>query len=292
MMVSFDGLWRSLPGLVLLSPAEADTLLGRVHELAGVVAERDPEVAMERPVETIPHSMWIEAAPPPHQISVLVNDTFVTLLPNLLAEALTASKPQPAVSDDAVAVRALVTAGDLGALWGGLLERDDVHRHRCDELWWSSDMDSGEDSANDIQATIRLDDGSLAISVGAKAHLDAALAVMREIEPSAMVVRQTTSPAGAPPAPWAAAHGVTAQAVALWERQWPDEAAFALHCYSPREAAGTNDSQPLVELMLRELEFHAARARAEGRPAPDMAVVRDGLGMALPPTALTVPTAA
>jgi hypothetical protein len=49
------------------------------------------------------------------------------------------------------------------------------------------------------------------------------------------------------------------------------------------EAAESIENRARLELVLRELEFHAARVRREGRPAPYMAAVRERLGMKLPP---------
>ena len=291
MIVSFDGLWRALPGFVALSPSEADILVARVHELAGVISERDPDVPSERPVETIPHSMWIEASPAPPAVVALVACTALEFLPEVLAESL-AGRTRLAIDDENVQVRARITADDIGAIWTGLVERDDILCHRCDELWWLARLDSGDDGSASMQNTIRMDDGSLAISLASAGHLDRLLAAIGDIEPSAMVARKTTRCTSAPPAPWAAPSGVDDQAIALWEQQWPDEASFALHCCTPREAAESIDSQPQLELVLRELEFHAERVRREGRAAPDMTAVRERLGMERPPTVLTVAAAA
>ena len=93
-----------------------------------------------------------------------------------------------------------------------------------------------------------------------------------------------TSTGGEAPAPWADPKGTGAQAVALWEQQWPDQEVFALDCRTPREAAGSMENRAMLELVLRELEFHAARVRRQGRPAPHMAAVRERLGMKMPPT--------
>jgi len=43
------------------------------------------------------------------------------------------------------------------------------------------------------------------------------------------------------------------------------------------------ENRAMLELVLRELEFHAARVRRQGRPAPHMAAVRERLGMKMPP---------
>jgi hypothetical protein len=130
---------------------------------------------------------------------------------------------------------------------------------------------------------VRMEEGCLAIWANSRERLDGILAVICEIEPSVVVARTATSTGGEPPAPWADPKGTSAQAVALWERQWPDQEVFALNCRTPREAAESIENQPRLELVLRDLEFHAARVRRQGRPAPKMAAVRERLGMKLPP---------
>lgn len=302
-MVPVGGMWRSLPGHVVLSPAEADTMLGRVNEVVGVMDKRDPDVPSDPAVEAIPPSLVTDPGPPhpPHVVMLMVA-TAGGMLPELLARARAGRSPHPFIGDPAERVRARVVVDDLGALWTGLLERDHITRPCCDELWWSTDPDpvSGlrKEAMHDLEdgdsvvATIRLDEGCLAVSVPLSGHLDDLLAVMREVEPSALVARQAISPPTDCPVSWAATSGVTAASVDLWELQWPDQAAFALHCCTPREAAQAIRTHPLLELLLRELEFHSARVRAEGRPAPDMAAVRERLDMTLPPTMLTVPAAA
>jgi len=113
-----------------------------------------------------------------------------------------------------------------------------------------------------------------------------------ELEPSAVVARTAASAGGEAPAPWADPKGTSAQVVALWEQQWPDQEVFALDCRTPREAAESIESQPRLELVLRELEFHAARVRRQGRSAPNMAAVRERLGMKLPPMVSMLPATA
>ena len=134
-----------------------------------------------------------------------------------------------------------------------------------------------------IKAMVRIEEGRLAIWANSRERIDGILAVIREGEPSAVVARMATSTGGEAPAPWADPKGTGAQAVALWEQQWPDQEVFALDSRTPREAAESIESHPRLELVLRELEFHAARVRRQGRPAPDMAAVRERLGMKLPP---------
>jgi hypothetical protein len=293
--VPVGGIWRSLPGHVVLSPAEADRMLGRVHDVVGVTRKREPDVPSEPPAEAIPPRMLTDPGPPhpPHVVPLMLAAA-TGMLPELLAEAR-AHRPSRATGNDEVAsVRARIDADDLGALWSGLLDRGDIHCQSCDELSWSVDqgLESCNEGGESIGARVRLDDGCLTASAGSRDHLDDILAVMRHIEPSTLVAREAVSRAGAPPAPWASPAGVSSSAVARWVQRWPDEAAFELHCSTPREAADDIKTHPLLELLLRELEFHAAGVRREGRPAPDMAAVRERLGMALPPTLLTVAAAA
>jgi hypothetical protein len=143
-----------------------------------------------------------------------------------------------------------------------------------------------------IKAMVRLEGAWLAIWANSRERFDGILAVICEIEPSAVVVRTASCTGGAPPAPWADPRGTSAQAVALWEEQWLDQEVFALDCRTPREAAESIENQPRLELELRELEFHAARVRRQGRPAPDMAAIRELLGMKLPPMVSMVPATA
>jgi hypothetical protein len=134
-----------------------------------------------------------------------------------------------------------------------------------------------------IKAMVRIDEGCLAIWANSGERIDGILAVICEVEPSAVVARMATSTGGEPPAPWADPKPTSGQAVGLWEQQWPDQVVFALDCRTPREAAESIESQPRLELVLRELEFHAAHVRRQGHPAPNMAAVRERLGMKLPP---------
>ncbi|TMK43134.1 MAG: hypothetical protein E6G66_15775, partial [Actinobacteria bacterium] len=86
-MVPDGGIWRSLPGLVVLSPAEADILVGRVNELASVVVECGPGDAPQLGVGAIPPSMLPEMGPPPPpEVARVLVDTANAMLPELLAE--------------------------------------------------------------------------------------------------------------------------------------------------------------------------------------------------------------
>ena len=256
-MVPDGGIWRSLPGLVVLSPAEADILVGRVNELASVVVECGPGDAPQLGVGAIPPSMLPEMGPPPPpEVARVLVDTANAMLPELLAEARLGRIPQVNADDEVVVnVRARVAADDAGALGTGFPEQDDIHLRPGDELRWTG------------------------------YPLDA-------LEPSAVVSRMATSTGGEPSAPWAGPKGTSAEAVALWEQQWPDQAAFALDGRTPREAAESIENHLRLELVLRELEFHAARVRRQGRPAPNMAAVRERLGMKLPPMVSMLPVTA
>ena len=143
-----------------------------------------------------------------------------------------------------------------------------------------------------IKAMVRIEEGCLAIWANSRERIDGILAVIREGDPSAVVARTAASTGGEPPAPRAGLKGTGAQAVPLWEQQWPDQVVFALDCRTPREAAASIESQPRLELVLRELEFHAARVRRQGRPAPHMAAVRERLGMKLSPMLSMLPVTA
>jgi hypothetical protein len=256
-MVPDGGIWRSLPGLVVLSPAEADILVGRVHELASVLVECGSGDELQPSLEAIPPSMLPEMGPPPPpEVATVMVNTANGMLPELLAEARLGRMPQLNADDEVVVnVQARVTADDVGALWARLLEWDDIHLQPADELRWTG------------------------------RPLDA-------LEPSAVVSRRATSTGGQPSAPWAGPKGSSAEAVALWEQQWPDQAAFALDGRTPREAVESIENHPRLELVLRELEFHAARVRRHGRPAPNMAAVREQLGTKLPPMVSMLPVTA
>jgi hypothetical protein len=308
-MVPDGGIWRSLPGLVVVSPAEADILVGRVHKLASVLVESGPSDVPQPSIEAIPPSMLPEIGPPPPpEVATVMADTAKGMLPELLAEARLGRMPQLNADDEVVIhVQARVTTNDVGALWAGLLERDDIHLRPGDVLWWSGrpldDTDHGRralrlpdrgfaagralhvhegDDGVVIKAMVRMEEACLSIWANSTERIDGILAVICEVEPSAVVARTATSTGGEPPAAWAGPKG-TSEAVALWEKQWPDQAVFALDCRTPREAAESIENHPRLELVLRELEFHAARVRRQGRPAPNMAAVRERLGMKLPP---------
>jgi hypothetical protein len=134
-----------------------------------------------------------------------------------------------------------------------------------------------------IEAMVRIEKGRLAIWANSRERIDGILAVLWEVEPSAVVARIAVSTGGEPPSPWVGPKENSAEAVALWEQQWPDQAVFALDCRTPQEAADSIENHPRLELVLRELEFQAARVRRQGRPAPNMAAVRECLGMKRPP---------
>src|SRR5205823_2329860 len=94
---------RSLPGLVVLSPAEADTLVGRVHKLASVLVECGPSDAFQPNVEAIPPSMLPEIGPPPPpEVARVMVDTANGMLPELLAEARLGRMPQLNADDEVV----------------------------------------------------------------------------------------------------------------------------------------------------------------------------------------------
>ncbi|MEA2587297.1 MAG: hypothetical protein QOH66_224 [Actinomycetota bacterium] len=315
-MVPDGGIWRSLPGLVVLSPAEADILVGRVHRLASVLVECGPGDAARPSFEVIPPSMLPGMGPPPPpEVARVMADTANGMLPELLAEARLDRMSQLNADDEVVVhVQARVTADDGGALWASLMERDDIHLGPGDELLWSGRSLDATDRRRTalrlpdrgfvagrathahegdgvlVKAMVRMEKGCLVIWANSMERVDGILAVIREIEPLAVVARSAAS-TGAAPAPWADPKGTSAQAAALWEQEWPDQAVFALDCRTPREAAESIDNQPRLELVLRELEFHAARVRRQGRPAPDMAAVRERLGMKLPPMASMLGTA-
>jgi hypothetical protein len=116
------------------------------------------------------------------------------------------------------------------------------------------------------------------ILIDSRGSLEDAVGFIREVDPSVVLGVATCAPVGAP-APWAQGEGIAAADVARWEEEWPDQPAFARECLTPSQAWYCLDGHTLLELALRDLEFHAGRVRREGRPAPDMALLRERLHM-------------
>src|SRR2546426_5506147 len=112
------------------------------------------------------------------------------------------------------------------------------------------------------------------VSVNSRPRLDAVLALVREIDPGVAVVEEQGEVPGHT-AVWEKTLGrVSPDAVAAWERAWPDQPLRALDSLTPRRAARLPRQWLRLELGLRELEFHAAQARRAGYPIPDLAALR------------------
>jgi hypothetical protein len=197
-------------------------------------------------------------------------------------------------ADDEVVVhvQARVTADDVGALWASLLERDDIHLGPGDELLWSGRSLDATDHRRTalrlpdrgfvagrathvhegdgvlVKAMVRMEEACLAIWANSRERIDGILAIICEVEPSAVVARTATSTGGEPPAPWAGPKGTSAEAVALWEKLWPDQAVFALDCRTPREAAESIENYPRLNWCCGTWSFmaHVFAGRVVQRP--------------------------
>jgi hypothetical protein len=117
------------------------------------------------------------------------------------------------------------------------------------------------------------------VSVNSRPRLDAVLALVREIDPGAAVVEEQSEVPGHTAVWEKTLGGVSPDAVAAWERAWPDQPLRALDNLTPRRSATLPRQRPRLELVLRELEFHAAQARRAGYPIPDLAALRAILRM-------------
>jgi hypothetical protein len=72
------------------------------------------------------------------------------------------------------------------------------------------------------------------------------------------------------------------EARAAWQEAWLDERVPALGGRTPREAAGDPAGRPLLEALLRELEFREDLTGGEGGQGPGVAALREALGMTAP----------
>ncbi|HYT80254.1 MAG TPA: tetratricopeptide repeat protein [Actinomycetota bacterium] len=135
------------------------------------------------------------------------------------------------------------------------------------------------------RGTLGFDAGGISVEVNSMERLDRLVAILREIGASPRVVsRDVVDPAGevellrsggsgSPPG------GGSAEAARAWQQVWLDEAVPALGGLTPREAAEGLDSRPLLESLLRDLEWRWESARARGSSVPDIDAIRLELGM-------------
>jgi hypothetical protein len=73
-------------------------------------------------------------------------------------------------------------------------------------------------------------------------------------------------------------HG-SPQAATAWQRSWVDEEIPALGGLTPHEAADDLESRPLLEALLRDLEWRWEASKAGGSAVPDIESLREELGM-------------
>lgn len=279
-LVPDRGVWRLLKGVGELSPMDADSAMHALQELAGVTFAGGPDPSGAE-IPPIPPSLLIEVAPKPSPavIGALV-DVGRSALPILVGSRRSPPKPEDATRPGEVLVWTRLAADDVPGLWAELAGRDDVHLSEG-TLWWR-DPDSFLFPWN--EGFIWMNGDGLAVVGTCTEALEILLAAIRASWPSANEVEERCpvylglhagwatpgEPGPGEPAP---------EAVALWQERWCDVRLFDLFSLTPREASASDHHRWHLELVLRELEYHASRLRAKGRPVPDLVALRRTLGL-------------
>ncbi|HUZ18955.1 MAG TPA: hypothetical protein VMU75_00070 [Acidimicrobiales bacterium] len=209
-------------------------------------------------------------------------------------ELLSAAVP---VADTAALRRALLASSDFeedpdgsGLAWKGrrmsaseaASSLAEARAIAAEKGWSAPEEDPGE-ARHWIRGFWRLEPGKVVIEVNSRRRLEAALRLLHhhgvDGEP---VIGSRVDPALDLPVPagWRpSAHASSAEADEVWRRHWLDEKVPALGGTTPRRAAASPRSQPLLEKLLRQFEHDADRARERGERPMDTAELRRELGM-------------
>jgi len=132
-----------------------------------------------------------------------------------------------------------------------------------------------------VRGQLRLHGDQLTVEVNSQHRLDRLLELLDELGARPTVIDQTTVDP-TQDLPWPAGHlplgGGLAPPEDGWEGQWLDEPVPALRGRTPRQAA-SSDHWPLLEGLLRQLEYDADLLALDGQRGADTAWLRDQLDM-------------
>jgi len=132
-----------------------------------------------------------------------------------------------------------------------------------------------------VRGRLQFHGSEVTVDVNSRERLARLLTILDEVGAEPTVVDESrVDPAQ--DLPWPAGHrpfgGGLAPPGEGWERQWLDESVPALRGRTPRQAAGSAE-EPLLEGMLRELEYDADLLAQAGKSGADVAWLREQLGM-------------
>ena len=296
-----EGTWRSGGGLVVLSPMEGDELVGRILEMARGLPDASLARTLRKVPPNVPPALLAEQGTIARlDIGDLLSGILTGSLPELAAAARILRAPQLNSDDEPVEmVDATIPLGNVQGVRAALRRRSDMTPSPGGDLVWTGRV-LGSDQGKPLltaplgrgarpeparegeivaRALLRFSKGALMVSVNSRPRLDAVLALLREIDPGAAVVEEQGEVPGHTAVWEKTLGGVSPDAVAAWERAWPDQPLRALDSLTPRRAARLPRQRLRLELVLRELEFHAAQARRAGYPIPNLAALRASLRM-------------
>jgi hypothetical protein len=310
MLAPQDGIWRPGAGLVRLSPAEAHAFFARLLKEAERRIAEDTPRGFRLPVDPAgishpPSLLRAVAGPLDPEAGSILAGMLRELLPQAAAGVRLGLPPARNADDEPVEyIEARISVVDGAALRTSVELREDMRSAPGGVYWWQGRVvDQAEQRMRGasgmnqvrptdgcpewpgqrlVRAVFRVEKETIGVSTNSRTRYEGFLQVVRELDPSAQVISEAIEVPCGTQFPWAPPAAGTPHgpgAVAAWAKAWPDAPLPALGGISPRRAVTAMGRHLGVELMLRDLEFHADVARAEGLPAPDIAMLRLAVGL-------------
>ncbi|HEU5002322.1 MAG TPA: hypothetical protein VFW71_06025 [Actinomycetota bacterium] len=294
MMVPDEGVWRPGAGLVALSPVEGDAFVSYALRF-GARTPRRPAGRPADPVAAeVAPGLLGETDPLADQAACEAADRVAQHFPYLaVAARFTRAAADLDDGEPWEWLEARFTVPDWPALRRLLEHREDVIAGPRAELWWYRTPVSGlarERAAEfparphcdrpglpqrftGAKAVLRREPKVVVLQASSRRRYEEALAALRELAPTLTVVSEWCETPGVDAPFWAGDEAGSAE----WEAMWAATPHPRLGGLTPRQAM-TSTFRGALEVQLRDLEYHAHRARLAGHPAPDVGRLRDLLG--------------
>ena len=290
--------------------AVVDGLTGRRNKPAAGRLQRPAPIG-----HAAPHSVYAyEQDPASPAAAALIGTVTGALLPRLVAEVHASRAAPPSLTntdgDPLCMISARVAVRDAANVMARLAAHPDFEAHAegAGRLTWlghevpaaqrkamlaeavaqlqaqgHTDIDTeGPADANRwVRGLVQLRGGELAVEVNSRQRLAGIVAILDKIGAEPAILEESRVDPGLD-LPWSGGHvpmgGGLASPEDGWERQWLDEPVPALRGRTPRQAAGSAE-RPMLEALLRQLEYDADILARAGQRGVDSRWLREHLDM-------------
>jgi hypothetical protein len=314
-----DGVWRPATPMMPLSPVEGDALAELASDaseavLGALAGKKRPAARQQRALfgTAPPHGVLADTAEPSPMFLSRILHTIVTMLvTDMVLEVAAYRSAGPALrntdGDPLVMVRAAVAIDDPDTMVARLMAHQDitVDPDNGELCWWGRALTPAEVANSRAQfaaqtgvepevdpdyvqrwlrGRVRADGTLLRLEVNSTQRLDRFCGLLRQLGADPTVVERITVdpeqdmvlprgpllPAPRPP-----------EVDAAWAKHWLDEKVPALKGRTPRQAARSEQHEPLLEALLRKFEWdEQMRPDSDHGPRPSTTRwIREQLGL-------------